>query len=111
MSDVTRILSQIEAGDPAAAELRKKHVELSGGAAVFAYTGKSSKRQRQRIVNPELVKLVGRLVDDNGRLVKPRADVPAAWSAGAWDVPLTTDVIRAGAVTQDIVERYGTLGD
>ena len=41
--------------------LRKKHVELSGGAAVFAYTGKSSKRQRQRIVNPELVKLVARV--------------------------------------------------
>lgn len=41
--------------------LRKKHVEVSRDAAVFSYPGKSSKYQRQRIVNPELVKLVTRV--------------------------------------------------
>lgn len=41
--------------------LRKKHIELTRDAAVFSYPGKSSKHQRQRIVNPELVKLVTRV--------------------------------------------------
>jgi DNA topoisomerase I len=41
--------------------LRKKHVALRRDEAVFTYTGKSSKQQRQRIVNPELVKLVTRV--------------------------------------------------
>ena len=41
--------------------LRKKHVELCDDAAVFSYPGKSSRRQRQRIVNPELVRLVTRV--------------------------------------------------
>ena len=41
--------------------LRKRHVELRRDRAVFAYTGKSSKTQRQVIVNAELVKLIGRL--------------------------------------------------
>lgn len=61
-------------------------------------------------VSLALVKLVGRLVDDNGRLVNPRADVPAAWSAGAWDVPLTTEVIRAGAHLCPGVEPLPTEG-
>ena len=41
--------------------LRKTHVEISRNAVVFTYRGKAGKRQRQRIVNPELVKLVTRL--------------------------------------------------
>jgi acetylornithine deacetylase/succinyl-diaminopimelate desuccinylase-like protein len=48
-------------------------------------------------VSLALVTLIARLVDGNGRLRNPRAEVPAAWSAAAWDVPLTNDVIRSGA--------------
>ena len=57
-----------------------------------------------------LVTLLARLVDDNGRLKNPRADVPAAWSAGAWDVPLTTEVIRAGAHLCHGIEPLPTEG-
>ena len=46
--------------------LRKKHVEVRRDAAVFSYPGKSSKRQRQLIVNPELVKLVTRVYGTPG---------------------------------------------
>jgi acetylornithine deacetylase/succinyl-diaminopimelate desuccinylase-like protein len=48
-------------------------------------------------VSLALMTLVTRLVDDAGRLKAPRAEVPAEWSAAAWDVPLTNEVIRAGA--------------
>jgi DNA topoisomerase-1 len=41
--------------------LRKKHVRLDADGAVFTYLGKSSKKQRQHIVNEELVKLIARL--------------------------------------------------
>lgn len=55
--------------------LRKKHVEMSREAVVFSYTGKSSKQQRQRIVNPELVKLVARAHRTPGtRLFRYRQD-------------------------------------
>ncbi|MFN7146248.1 MAG: M20/M25/M40 family metallo-hydrolase, partial [Myxococcota bacterium] len=61
-------------------------------------------------VSLALVKLVSRLVDDNGRLREPRADVPPAWSEKAWDVPLTTEVIRAGAHLCHGVEPLPTEG-
>jgi acetylornithine deacetylase/succinyl-diaminopimelate desuccinylase-like protein len=48
-------------------------------------------------VSLALVTLIARLVDDNGRLKHPRAEVPVAWSAAAWDVPLSAEVIRSGA--------------
>lgn len=48
-------------------------------------------------VSTALMKIVSRLVDDDGRLVHPRVDVPEAWSKPAWNVPLTTEVIREGA--------------
>lgn len=55
--------------------LRKKHVELNPDAAVFSYPGKSSKHQRQRIVNPELVRLVSRVYRTPGtRLFRFRQD-------------------------------------
>jgi DNA topoisomerase I len=47
--------------------LRKRHVAVGPGAVVFAYPGKSSRRQRQRIVNPELVRLVTRVYRTPGR--------------------------------------------
>ncbi len=40
--------------------LRKSHVEIQGGAAVFHYRGKGSIQQRQVVTDPELVKLVAR---------------------------------------------------
>ena len=48
-------------------------------------------------VSLALMTLDTRLVDDAGRLKAPRAEVPAEWSAAAWDVPLTNEVIRTGA--------------
>lgn len=44
-----------------------------------------------------LMTVIARLVDDNGRLRHPRMDVPEEWRKGAWDVPLTEQVIREGA--------------
>jgi DNA topoisomerase-1 len=41
--------------------LRKRHVRLERDRAVFTYVGKSSKKLRQVVMNPELVRLIGRL--------------------------------------------------
>jgi len=41
--------------------LRKAHVRIDDGRAVFTYVGKGSKRQRQVLANPELVRLVARV--------------------------------------------------
>jgi acetylornithine deacetylase/succinyl-diaminopimelate desuccinylase-like protein len=48
-------------------------------------------------VSLALMQLVARLVDEDGRVRAPRSNVPEAWRAAAWDVPLTTAVIREGA--------------
>ncbi len=54
--------------------LRKRHVQVARDRVVFSYTGKSSKKQRQVIVNPELVKLVRRMHRTPGeRLFRYRA--------------------------------------
>ena len=58
--------------------LRKRHVRIARGRAVFSYMGKSSKRQRQLVTNPELVRLLSRLQRTPGeRLFRYRTD-------GAW---------------------------
>lgn len=54
-------------------------------------------------VSIALVKLLARLVDDDTRLVVGRQEVPEAWRAAAWDVPLTEEVIRGGAHLLDDV--------
>jgi DNA topoisomerase-1 len=41
--------------------MRKRHVVVEGHRAVFTYIGKSGKKQRQFITNPDLVRLVARL--------------------------------------------------
>jgi acetylornithine deacetylase/succinyl-diaminopimelate desuccinylase-like protein len=43
-----------------------------------------------------LVKLLARLVDDDGRMVLGRADVDPAWQRAAWGVPLDAEVVRRG---------------
>lgn len=48
-------------------------------------------------VSTGLMTIIARLVDGDGRLREPRVDVPEAWQKAAWDVPLTTEVIREGA--------------
>lgn len=48
-------------------------------------------------VSTALMTLIARLVDEDGRLKSPRAEVSEEWQKAAWDVPLTTDVIREGA--------------
>jgi DNA topoisomerase-1 len=42
------------------ATLRKRHVQLAGGHAIFTYVGKKSIRQRQVVANRELARLVKR---------------------------------------------------
>jgi len=48
-------------------------------------------------VSKALMQLVSRLVDSDGRMRVGRVEVPAQWSEAAWNVPLTSDVIRKGA--------------
>lgn len=50
-----------------------------------------------------LITVLGRLVDEDGRLRLGRREVAADWLAGSRDVPLTPDVIRAGARLLDDV--------
>jgi cysteinylglycine-S-conjugate dipeptidase len=51
-----------------------------------------------------LIKLLARLVDDDGRMMIGRRPVDAAWLKDSHDVPLTNDVIRRGAHLIDGVE-------
>jgi DNA topoisomerase-1 len=46
--------------------LRKKHVQIDKRRAVFEYVGKAKKEQRQIVTDPELLKLVRRLVATPG---------------------------------------------
>ena len=48
------------------ATLRKRHVELADGRAVFTYVGKKSIRQRQTVANRELARLVKRHMQTPG---------------------------------------------
>jgi DNA topoisomerase-1 len=55
--------------------LRKRHVRIDGGRAIFTYPGKSSKRQRQVVANAEIVRLVARMLRTPGeRLFRYRDD-------------------------------------
>ena len=55
--------------------MRKRHVALERGRAVFTYMGKSAQKQRQIVTNPELVRLITRLYRTPGeRLFRYRAD-------------------------------------
>jgi acetylornithine deacetylase/succinyl-diaminopimelate desuccinylase-like protein len=44
-----------------------------------------------------LVKLLARLIDDDGRFALGRAEVASSWRERAWQVPLGDDVVRLGA--------------
>jgi len=48
-------------------------------------------------VSMALVKLLARLVDDDGRLIPGRVEVPHAWREAARSVPLDEDAVRRGA--------------
>lgn len=48
-------------------------------------------------VSTALVKVLARLVDDDGRLAHGRMEVDPAWQKAAWDVPLTNEVVKTGA--------------
>jgi acetylornithine deacetylase/succinyl-diaminopimelate desuccinylase-like protein len=52
-------------------------------------------------VSTALMLLISRLVDENGRLRAPRANVPERWRKAAWDVPITPETIRLGAHLAD----------
>ena len=85
--------------------LRKRHVELRRNHAVFTYTGKSSKKQRQMIVNPELVKLVGRMHRTPGeRLFRYR-------TGGAWcDLSATSLIAYLRRIGPFAVKDFRTWG-
>lgn len=57
-----------------------------------------------------LMQVLTRLVDENGRLIRPRAEVPAAWAEAAWQVPITTGTIRKGAHLLDGVDPLPACG-
>lgn len=61
-------------------------------------------------VSTALVKLLARLVDEDGRLAVGRVEVPEAWRTQAWDVPLDDDGIRAAAHLIDGVAPLPTRG-
>ena len=48
-------------------------------------------------VSTALIKLIARLIDDDGRMTVGRVDVDEHWKTKTADVPLTDDVIRKGA--------------
>src|SRR3978361_371550 len=53
------------------ATLRKRHVTLADGRAVFSYVGKKAVRQRQVVANRELTRLIARqLASPGGRLFR-----------------------------------------
>jgi DNA topoisomerase-1 len=85
--------------------LRKRHVEMRRNHAVFSYTGKSSRQQRQMIMNPELVKLVGRMHRTPGeRLFRYRA-------GGAWcDLSATTLIAYLRRLGPFAVKDFRTWG-
>lgn len=57
------------------ATLRKRHVEVASGRAVFRYVGKKSVHQRQVVANRELARLVQRQLESPGaRLFRYRED-------------------------------------
>ncbi len=57
-----------------------------------------------------LIKLLARLTDDDGRPVFGQTAVPSAWREAAYDVPLTSDVIKSGAHLLPDVEPLPTRG-
>ncbi len=61
-------------------------------------------------VGNALIKLLSRLIDDDGRPVFGLTDVPAEWRKAAEDVPLTTEVIKSGAHLLPDVEPLPTRG-
>jgi acetylornithine deacetylase/succinyl-diaminopimelate desuccinylase-like protein len=61
-------------------------------------------------VSTALVKLLARLVDDDGRFAHLRMEVPEAWRKDAWNVPLTPEVIRVGAHLLDGVDPLPARG-
>jgi DNA topoisomerase-1 len=66
--------------------LRKSHVEICDGTACFEYRGKGSIRQRQVVIDPELVKLVRRQLRTPGsKLFQYRRN-------GRWQVITARDV-------------------
>lgn len=57
-----------------------------------------------------LIKLLARLVDEDGRMAHERVTVPAEWQKAAWDVPLTPEVVRHAAHLLDGVEPLPARG-
>jgi cysteinylglycine-S-conjugate dipeptidase len=54
-------------------------------------------------VSTALVKVLARLIDDDGRLAFGRQEVDPLWQSAAWEVPLTDDVVKLGAHLRDDV--------
>ncbi len=61
-------------------------------------------------VGNALIKLLSRLIDEDGRPVFGLTEVPAEWRKAAEDVPLTSEVIKSGAHLLPDVEPLPTRG-
>ena len=59
-------------------------------------------------VGTSLIKLVSRLIDEDGRFALLRQEVPESWREEAWNVPLDSSVIRKGAHIIDEVHPLPT---
>jgi DNA topoisomerase I len=59
--------------------LRKKHVAIEDGCVVLSYLGKSNKKQRQVVVNPELTKLVARQLKAPGTRLFRYRNADGTW--------------------------------
>ena len=102
---------QRENGTYGATTLRKRHVAVDDGCVRLAYVGKSGKRQRQVIVDPELARGVRRLLRAPGaRVFRYRGD------DGAWHDLTARDVndyvhrrIGRGYTAKDFRTWGGTL--
>ncbi|MFZ5476868.1 MAG: M20/M25/M40 family metallo-hydrolase [Myxococcota bacterium] len=61
-------------------------------------------------VSTALCTLIARLVDENGRLRAPRAEVPEAWRQRAWSVPFDGETVAKGAHLAEGVSPLPTAG-
>jgi DNA topoisomerase-1 len=95
-----------ENGSHGVSTLRKTHVEVEAHRAVFTYVGKSGKRQKQILMNRELVALVRRLASTPGyRLFRFR-------DGDAWrdlTAPMLIDYVR-GNIGRFAVKDFRTWG-
>jgi DNA topoisomerase I len=89
--------------------LKKSHVEISDGTAVFDYRGKGSIQQRQVVTDPELVKLVARQLRTPGKRLFAYKRGDTWQSINARDVNAYLQARVSGYSAKDFRTWGGTL--